>query len=355
MQTDFSGPESDIPDFPGLPSDGPAVSPSLDTEETFEQSADDTNYRHFITSGCKRQMLVARQVYEALDDDKAGNRLAAFAACRSSAWFVRHAISGKIRVASSRCGQRWCPLCIRTKRFVIQQTVGAWVKSIKQPKFLTLTLKHTNSPLENQIDAIYSAWKELRRRPWFKSRVKGGIWFFQVKKSKTDGLWHPHIHILFEGRFIEHEQIKTIWSQITHGSTVVDIRAVKDPKKAADYVARYAAAPCELSELPLSDAVACVKALHSRRICGTFGTGRAIKLSAQAPEDAHEWKFIGSFQSVITASFSKDEFKEVVKCWKTGQSCTWKPPEPEPMFPEKESTLKAEPEAFRQPEFNFCK
>jgi hypothetical protein len=352
---DYSSSDQPVPDFPGLPSVGAAGSPSLDSEETSEQIEDDSSYRHFITSGCRGQMLRAKQVLERLTDDKSGNRLTAFAACRSSAWFVRHAISGKIRVASSRCGIRWCPLCIRTKRFIIQQTVGAWVKSIKQPKFLTLTLKHTPSPLPGQIDSLYSAWKELRRRPWFKSRVKGGIWFFQVKKSASDGLWHPHIHILFEGRFIEHEQLKQIWSNITHGSTVVDIRAVKNAQKAADYVARYAACPCNLCDLELDRAVEVVESLHSRRICGTFGSGRAIKLTPKAPDDAKDWKFIGSFKSVINMAYSKPEMREVLKCWKSGDACNWIPPEPKAPPNALDLTLKAEPETFRQLEFIFCK
>jgi hypothetical protein len=354
MITDFSDAGLDIPDFPNSPSAGAACGPSLDTEETLEQSADSSSYRHFVTSGCRRQIESARRVYKSLDDDKAKKRLLAFDSCRSSAYFVRHAKTGMIRVASSRCGQRWCPLCIRVKRYIIQTTVGAWIRAVKQPKFLTLTLKHTSAPLEHQIDILYKCFKELRRQPYIKSHVKGGIWFFQVKLSRTDGLWHPHIHILFEGRFLEHAKVKALWSKITHGSTIVDIRAVKDQKKAADYVARYAAAPCELSDLDHSSAVECVKALHSRRICGTFGTGRTIKLTPKPPEDAKEWKFIGSFQSVINMSFSIETMAQVVKCWKSGEYCSYVPPDPDPEPNKLDMSLKAEPEPFRQPEFKFC-
>jgi hypothetical protein len=355
MQTDYTSSDCPVPDFPGLIADGGAVGPSLDRQETSEQSEDVSSYRHFITSGCRKQITAARKVYEALDDDKAENRLAAFNSCRSSAYFVRHAKTGKVRVVSSRCGQRWCPLCIRVKSYIIQQSVSAWLKTTPMPKFLTLTLKHTNAPLENQIDALYKAWKELRRVPFFKKRIKGGIWFFQVKISKADGMWHPHIHILCEGRFVEHAELKKMWSKITHGSDIVDIRSVKNPKKVADYVARYAAAPCTLSELDHNDALACVKALHSRRICGTFGTGRKIKLTPKPPEDAKDWIFVGSWSSVINQEYSNQDMAEVIRAWKTGDACSYVPPEPPPMFDAAEKSIKAEPEPFRQPEFIFCK
>lgn len=338
-----------VPDFPGEFSVGATVcTPQVHTEETSEHSGGLPSYRDFAISGCKNQIEAARRVLVELTDDAADNRLRSFDGCRSVAWFVRHRETGKIRVASSRCGLRWCPLCIRSRRYILTKSVGSWLKRLDKPKFLTLTLKHSSAPLSEQIDSLYHFFKEFKRRKFFKKRLLGGVWFFQVKKSDTDGLWHPHLHILFEGRFLPHAEVSKIWSEITHGSSVVDIRAVNNPKKAADYVARYASAPADLSSLCVSDGVELVESLHNRRIVGTFGTGKVVKLTAEKPEDSEQWQKVGSFGLLSFWSKFNENFQAVIKAWKSGGVCDYIPPEdpPDPVIDE--VILATEPESYRQ-------
>lgn len=341
-----------VPDFPGdltVSDDGSAVveTPQVHTEETSERPMALPAYRVFITSGCTSQMTAARTAYDNFRDDGWINRLRSFDLCRSTAWFVRHKVTGKIRVASSRCGLRWCPLCIRTKRFIITTSVAAWLKEREKPKFLTLTLKHSTAPLSNQIDALYGFFKEFKRRPWFKKRLKGGVWFFQVKVSATDGLWHPHLHILFEGRFLPHADCSKKWCEITHGSSVVDIRAVNNPRKAAEYVARYAAAPCDLASLDADRAVDVIRALHHRRIVGVFGTAAGLKLASTPPPDAADWEYLGSFGLIMHNAEIGSSDSEIVECWRSGASCSLLPEKPPP-DEVKEAVMSAEPESFRQ-------
>jgi hypothetical protein len=322
--------------------------PSVHTEETSEHATAQTSYRTFATSGCRAQIDRTRNVLDLLTDDHRDNRLAAFDGCRSFAWFVRHKDTGKIRVASSRCGLRWCPLCIRTRRYIITAAVSNWMKTVEQPKFLTLTLKHTSSPLSEQIDNLYGFFKEFKRRKFFKKRLIGGVWFFQVKKSATDGLYHPHLHILFEGRFLPHDEVSKIWSEITHGSNIVDIRAVNNARKAVDYVARYASAPCDLAKLDVISGVEVVSALHGRRIVGTFGTGRLVKFTAQKPDDAADWENMGTFWWVASTTGQDPDALEIMTCWKTGQRCEVLPKQKPPPSDFTTVNQSAEPETFRQ-------
>jgi hypothetical protein len=338
MLDDHSGPENPVPDFPGLDSVGSADGPQVHTEETLEHPTHQVTYRDFLVSGCRPQVDAARKVVQVVGTGDPDNRLKAFDSCRTVAWFVRHTVSGKIRVASSRCGNRWCPLCIKTKRFAIVQSVTAWMAKVVQPKFMTLTLKHTGSPLSDQITALYKFFKELKRRPWFKKRVFGGVWFFQVKVSKADGMFHPHIHILFQGRFIDHEKICQIWKQITHGSDIVDIRAVKNPKKAAEYVARYASAPCDITKETEEKAIEIATALHGRRICGSWGLAKSVKFAPGKPDDADQWQRLGSFSQITEGSKWNDIDSEIVKCWKDGTMCRIIPPDMPKPPPEIEKT-----------------
>lgn len=321
------------------------------TQETTEQSPLSVNYRSFLTSGCKADIDHNRQVYATIDGRDALKRTQSFDDCRSFAWFVRHKVSGKIRVASSRCSLRWCPLCIRTKRFIMIQSIIPWLKVASKPKFVTFTLRHTDAPLEFQIKSLYDHFKNLRRRPYWKKRIIGGVWFFQIKKSANDGLWHPHIHVLCDGRYVPQKRLSTIWADITKGSKVVDIRAVKNVKKAADYVARYASAPCRLSDLDIADSVAVVDALHGKRICGTFGTGKDIKLAPSKCPDASEWEYLESFSIVLSKRLRDDFCMEIYDSFVKDRFCRAVPnPEPPPEdF--KIKTLEYEPTSYKQ--FNF--
>lgn len=318
--TNYDDPSSPLPDFPGnFEPDASGVRPVLDNEETSEHPSVVHSYRRFLISGQSRKVAIVRSIYSVVGSGDPESRLSAYDSCRENAWFVGNIKSGHVKVASSRCGLRWCPLCEKTRRLVIINSVLAWIEPLQHPKFMTLTLKHSESPLSVQISSLYGFFKELRRRPFWQKHVKNGYWFFQVKVSETDGLFHPHLHIIFTGRFTPHDELSAEWNKVTHGSKIVDVRAVKDKKKAAEYVARYAACPCDLSKMHHDVAVEVVSALHNRRICGAFGSAREFPLSPQKPVDLGEWKFLGSFRSVLFSMQSLPRSELIFKSWRSGE------------------------------------
>jgi hypothetical protein len=300
----------------------------LDDKETTVHRTTPNTYRVFLTSSCQKDILHGQKIYQAIDrrDDK--NRAAVYDGCRVNSWFVRHRVTFEIRVASSRCKLRWCPLCIKTKTFVMQGTVGGWVKSIRNPKFMTFTLKHSEADLSFQINSLYDAFRTLRRRPWWRKKVRGGIWFFQIKRSDNDGLWHPHLHCLVDSNYIDKYELGAKWQEITHSSKVVDVKAVRNPKKVAQYVARYAAAPCRLVDLSEEDSIEIVDALHGRKICGTWGTGSKIKLTPQKPEDADMWERLADFW-VVASTRHHNEWRAIIwECWVKDKECPCVPDPP---------------------------
>lgn len=300
--------------------------PLVHAQETTDRSSLGSSYRAFLTSGIRPKVEFSEAVYRTLDgrDDK--QRTQAYNACRSVAWFVRHRISGKIRIASSRCNLRWCPLCIKTKRFIMRQSLIPWVKNANKPKFITFTLRHSDADLNFQIDSLYKFFRVLRKRPYWKKRITGGIWFFQIKKSESDNRWHPHLHVICEGRYIPQRELSSVWRDITSGSFVVDIRAVKDPKKAAEYVSRYATAPCALDSFSLDDAVTVVDALHSRRICGAFGTAKSIQLVPKKCPDADDWEYMCSVsQMFFGKNMESFWFREIYESWVQNRRCLSSP------------------------------
>ena len=303
---------------------------SLDSEETSDQQGKRTSYRTFLASGCQRDLDFAESIYREWDRLDNKHRTSQFLQCKSAAWFVVHKVTREVRVQSHSCGLRWCPFCIKSRRYVITSSVTEWLKDRQRPRFITLTLRHRSAPLSEQIADLYYFFRQLRKTAFWRSNVKGGIWFFQVKKTKSGEYWHPHLHVLVEGNYMMQEALRELWRKITHGSYIVDIRAIKSVRKAAAYVARYASAPCRLLDCAFDDALEVVQALHGKRICGTFGSAKGVPLRKLPYDDREDWVTLDSFFNVSLGS-STDEFAATIwQCWVDNKPYTGKLPQPPP-------------------------
>lgn len=293
--------------------------PRLDNKETTDPIDAIPSYGVSLRHSCQPQFSAAEQVYSYLDRRKDKSRVDRLRGCRSDAWFCRHKETGEVRVASNACHLRWCPVCSQSRRNYIAHSVAEWVGESDHPKFLTLTLKHSDAPLEWQIQNLYNYFRAIRKRREFKQRVKGGIWFFQIKKSKTDGLWHPHLHCLVEGLYLPKRELSRMWSQITYGSYVVDIRVVHDPQAAANDAAKYAACPGSLVDLSLTEASELVNSMNGRRICGTWGTGRAVSLRPTKQTDKDQWKCVGDWLFILNNRDTSPNARAILNAWKDKQ------------------------------------
>ncbi len=235
--------------------------------------------------------------------------------CRSNAWFTRHIATGEIRVASNACHLRWCPVCAESRRNYIGHSVSEWIQKLKYPKLMTLTLKHNDVPLWHQVDQLYKNFMQLRKLKDFSDIVTGGVWFFQIKLSKNDGKWHPHIHCVVDGKYMPRTLLRRMWVQITTDSTIVDIRSVKDPEGCSHEVARYAAKPGPLNGLDLTHAVELVSVMHGRRICGTWGVGREVSLRPSKFTDKDKWQSVGSWSMVMSSRKTDPISNAIFHAW----------------------------------------
>lgn len=290
----------------------------LDTEVTSDQCPNEVTYHDWKVALNPEVWQRAAQVYSYLDARNNERRYERFRKCRSDAWFARNRETGIVRVLSNGCKLRWCPLCADGTRAFITRQVLEWLKHQPQPKFLTLTLKHSSAPLGFQIDSLYKFFRQLKKTSLWRKHVAGGIWFFQVKLSKKDDCWHPHLHFLLNSSYIQQNSLSALWKRITKTSCIVDIRAVRDPEKAAEYVARYCSASANLSKMPFNAAVDCVSELHGRRLCGTFGSARSYRLRTGKPTDTGEWQNIGSWWTVTRSRKSDASARDIWRAWREG-------------------------------------
>ncbi len=199
----------------------------------------------------------------------------------------------------------------------ITETVTNWLKSVKAPKILTVTLKHSSAPVLSQIEHLYGFFRRFRASKFFRDHCRGGIWFFQIKQSGPNDEWHPHLHCLIDSDFMRQRTLSNLWYDITKGSSIVDIRKLYSIKKAAEYVARYAARPAKLADLELCDAVELMQAMHGKKICGTWGNGKVVSLRPSPIYEADNYESIGSFEKVQELAMTDSAAREVIRAWQT--------------------------------------
>ena len=258
------------------------------------------SYRSFLDEKAPGEVLASRKFYEKVDAQEESLHSSLLLGCRTRAWFIRNSSSGEVRLASKQCRLRWCFHCSEARQQFITQAVSPWYLHIHEPKLLTVTLKHNQNPLIEQIDFLYKSFRKLRSRKRFKDACKGGIWFFQITYNSSRQEWHPHIHALIDSKYISHHYLIAAWEKITQGSTIVHIRQVHNPEKTLSHNARYAARPSSLLSIPESRWCELFSAFDGRRIVGTWGEAKCISLRPKKPDDAADWESIGSFSTVFS-------------------------------------------------------
>lgn len=262
----------------------------------------------------------AVELYGELDYANNGKKLQQLKECRKYAYFARHSETGEVRVIANACKLRWCPVCADAKRVRIKAAVSKWLKTVKRPKFLTLTMSHTSDSLDAQVKALYKAFRLLRKHKAIKDRLRGGIWFFQVKRDKARKYWHPHLHICLDSDYIDKKLLSMEWLNVTGNSYIIDIRAIEDPGKVADYVSRYCAKPCIMSDFTQTDRIEIATVLHGKRLCGRFGSGAQCDFTASTHKDFTVWQRLGSWVDIVVNRHDEPVFRKILRAYLSHES-----------------------------------
>ena len=265
------------------------------TIETTERNAPDLTYRAVALKHRIPEYIRAHEMYAKIDGSMTQKYTSRLEACRKYAFFYQNVETGHLRIQSSRCKLRWCPICRDVSRMIVTKAVDGWLIKQKYPKMLTFTLKHSDEPLFIQVQRLYDCFKKIRQRVYFKRNVTGGVWFFQLKLNLESQQWHPHIHCLVAGKFIGPGKIQKLWHDITGDSFIVDVRPVKDLENVSSEVARYATSPADITRMTLEQSVDVYDATQGRRICGTWGNAKGMVLRPTPQEDTEEWAKVADF------------------------------------------------------------
>jgi len=129
-----------------------------------------------------------------------------------------------------RCKTWACSECAKklTKRWI------ARIMSGHPERFFTLTTNPANvKGTYGSILRIKLAWPKLVR---LIRKEFGRFEYAAALEINKSGF--AHLHVVFSGTYIPHRWLKAQWGKLA-GAMIVDIRAIKDKRKAAAYVAKY--------------------------------------------------------------------------------------------------------------------
>lgn len=241
---------------------------------------DEQTWRH--TGWWSTRVRVAQALAQ---NDEPTRRIDAYRNCGSTAWVQQHPTEPDVyRIACDRCHDRFCLPCANEKARLGSASVYARIKG-KPHRFLTLTLKTDGEPLATSLDRLLKAFRRLRQRQFWKRHVTGGLALLEIKWIPETLRWHPHLHVIAEGRYMEKRAIGREWYAVTGDSWIVDIRLIRDEKHAACYIAKYATKGYDSSATAtIALAREAIAAMKGRRLVITFGSWRGWKLDDTEPD-----------------------------------------------------------------------
>jgi len=288
------------------------ASTSLDPPETYPHiDSSDWGAKHFTSepaeifrhTGWWRHRY---KVYQALH--RVGStidRTFNFAECGKHAYVVQCPDNPDIyRVTGSTCHDRFCLPCAQSRSHTIALNTLEHLSG-RESRFITLTLHSTNEGLKELLRKISTCFAKLRNRALWKKTQRGGVAFIEVKWVPRLERWNVHMHILSEGRYIRVGKLSSLWSRITGGSPIVDVRFVKDGTHVSRYVTKYASKPLHHSVLNDEDRLdESILAFKGKRLCTTYGSWRGIVLTDSPSEGS--WDTVDTLHNVISKGLQGD-------------------------------------------------
>ncbi len=176
----------------------------------------------------------------------------------------------QVRLWIHRCGDRLCPLCSQYRAKQIRDQLMGIMKQCENVRHMVLTLSnYPAGKLAEGISHLRASFTRLRKHSGFRESVRGGAYILEITRSTTDGTWHPHLHIIWDGDYIRQQHLSALWVDASHGSSVVWVSKAS-PRHAA-YLAKYAGKPVDLKKWPKAAIVEYALCTSRSRMVQTFG------------------------------------------------------------------------------------
>jgi hypothetical protein len=178
---------------------------------------------------------------------------------------------GEIHEYLHRCKSRLCPLCARSRAMNVSEQVEDLVKEMTTAKHLVLTVKSTDNPLNAQLRDLRTWFAKLRRTKLWTAKVKNGVYTIETTINEKTGLWHPHIHCVFDGDYIPYKMLQREWHAITGGSEIIWIEKVDNAQGIARELCKYIGKPQKAESWTDEQIRTYAAAIKGARMMQSFG------------------------------------------------------------------------------------
>lgn len=215
-------------------------------------------------------------------DCRAARRLAS---CGTSAKFYINPALGKVHPWFHRCKHRLCPFCSRARTVKVTHQLMLAMKGMNRPRVQVLTVRSNTHALGEQLRSLRRNFARLRRRPFWKRTVRGGIYVLEVTLNKRTGLWHPHLHIVYDGEYLPVKQLRYHWHQVTGDSEIVWIQDVSDLRGIANELCKYIGKPQHQEDFTDQQIREYYNAVSGSRMVQAFGILFGGKVEDRDHED----------------------------------------------------------------------
>jgi len=216
------------------------------------------------------------------DPDRARELLLRRKTC-GTVWQVQHHTTCGARVAvPASCDLRTCVRCAKERKRREVHRYEPAVLSFTNPAHLVLTVPNARTPVElaEGVALIWGAFSKARRWTCWAKGSNGkrarGVAALEITWSEAAG-YHPHLHVLFDGRFRDLKKFQRKWMKAVGGKHWPHIeRRPKDERSAMLHeVLKYVLKP-EKSAHPESVEAAILGVIDHKRTFRSFGGLRAV-------------------------------------------------------------------------------
>ncbi len=196
---------------------------------------------------------------------------ARLAGCCSVARFYVDPDAGEVHPWLNRCRHKLCPTCARVRSAHVADQLHVLLTVMAHPTIAVLTVKSNDLPLEEQLADLRKYFRTLRGTALWKENILGGAYTIEATRNHETHQWHPHLHIIHDGKYLPQKLLKAAWNSITGGSRIVHIQAVKDRRGAASELAKYLGKPQKIADLSDTELREFALAVNGTRMVQTFG------------------------------------------------------------------------------------
>lgn len=192
------------------------------------------------------------------------------AQCSMGAYLAERS-DGTLTIVPGCCRQRLCPHCSRARSARVYNQLSGLLAEVDHARMLTLTLKPSSDGLALQLNKLYASYRKLRSTPMWKANVQAAVAVAEVKIGQGSGEWHPHLHVLWKGKFLPHAQVKKHWHSITGDSFIVHIAGKMEHRVLSRYLAKYVSKGSDVFNLKDAQVREYALAMKGRRLILTSG------------------------------------------------------------------------------------